>query len=452
MVAYGRIVGRAKGRAVVAQMWPDELDLDVMGIAQGGDGVGRWEGRAVFAAGALPGERVRVRLRDRQRAFARGHTVEVLRAAPERIGSPCPLQAQCGAADWCWIDYAAQLRFKAEILRDQLQHLGGIEIEVADVHGMRANRDERPRCAAGPGWSYRTTAELHVAGSAIGYYAPGSRRVARVSQCCLHHPLIDEALQPLPALLMPEMSLSGITVRCSPAQAAALAILDGDAGLDELAQRWMAQAPALQGVLLRRGRRVELLQGVDHLVQEIDGLRWIVSAGSFFQVNDRQTAVLIQRVVDLLQPLPGEHVLDLFCGVGAFALPLAKQGCRVTGIEIYAPAIDDARRSAELNAIDGTHWHAGPVEKVISQIAGEAGVVDAAVLDPPRRGCEPEALRALAGLGPQRIVYVACHPGTLARDCKLLIEAGYRVERAEVVDLFPQTHHVESVVLLRRAR
>jgi len=445
----------------------------VDGIAQGGDGVGRWEGRAVFAGGGLPGERVRVRLRERQRSFARGVVVEVLEVAPERIPSPCPLEDHCGGADWRWIDYDAQLRFKAAILKDQMRHLGGIEVEVAAVHGMDDQRpttddqrlaidetegisssDDRrlgerrtPARVAGPGWSYRTTAELHIAGGTIGYYAPGSRRVAPVPQCCLHHPLIDEALGSLQAMLHPDLGLRGVTLRCSPTKGAVLAILEGDPPVGKLAERWMAVTPALRGVLQRRGRALKLVRGEDHLIQEIDGVRWYVSASSFFQVNDRQTLVLIRRVLDLIEARKGERVLDLFCGVGAFALPLAGEGTRVTGVESYPPAIEDARRSAELNGIVGADWHAGPVEKVLGNIEGS---FDAAVLDPPRRGCEPEALAALLSLRPARIVYVSCHPGTLARDCKILRGGGYEVERAEVIDLFPHTHHVESIVLLRR--
>jgi 23S rRNA (uracil1939-C5)-methyltransferase len=164
-------------------------------------------------------------------------------------------------------------------------------------------------------------------------------------------------------------------------------------------------------------------------------------------VNAEQTALLIERVANLLQVAQGQRILDLFCGVGTFALPLAEAGARVTGVEVYAPAIEDARRSAELNNLQGLEWHAGPVEAVLARLAGP---YDGAVLDPPRRGCDPAALQHLLRLRPERIVYVACHPGTLARDCKVLSEGGYTVERVEMIDLFPQTHHVESIVLLHR--
>jgi 23S rRNA (uracil1939-C5)-methyltransferase len=430
----------------MAGAWPDELELEVNGIAQGGDGVGRWEGRAVFASGALPGERVWVRIDDRQRSFARGHVVDVLAAAPERITSPCPREGECGAAGWRWIDYDAQLGFKAEILRDQLRHLGGIEVEVAAVHGMEPpHRPHGPACAAGAGWSYRTTAELHVAGGIIGYFAPHSRRVVDVPQCCLHHPLVDEALAALHPLLDSELPLETVTLRCAPANGSVLAVVAGSAALDDLARRWMRDCPNLVGIVQRQRRALRLLAGQDYLIHELDGIRWHVSAGSFFQVNDRQTAKLIRRVEELIAVRPGERVLDLYCGVGTFALPLARAGAHVTGVEVYPPAVEDARRSAEANGLTALDWHTGPVEQALAKLSG---AFDGAVLDPPRRGCEPETLRHLARLRPRRIVYVACHPGTLARDCKLLRDEGYDVERAEVIDLFPHTHHVEGIVLL----
>src|SRR3954453_24074501 len=198
----------SKGIKRPAIPWPDELDLHLTGIAQGGDGVGRWEGRPVFAAGGLPGEDVRVRLRDRHASFARGDVVAVTTAAPERIVSPCPFEAACGAAGWGWSAYPAQLSFKAAILQDQLQHLGGISIEVDTVHGMQDASGPVGRIGpADPAWHYRTTAELHVAGNRIGPFRTGSHDIADLPGCCLHHPLIDDALPTLRTLLTPDLGL-----------------------------------------------------------------------------------------------------------------------------------------------------------------------------------------------------------------------------------------------------
>lgn len=415
--------------------WPDELELELTAMAQGGDAVGRYEGRAVFASGGLPNELVRVRLHDRQKAFARGRVVNLLRAAPERIASPCPLETICGAADWRWIDARAQREFKRAILGEQLRHLGGIDVDVLPA----PEADERAT------WGYRTTAELHVAQDRIGYFLPGSRRVADIPACCLHHPLINDALSALRPLLTRDLDLRGVTLRCSPSSGEVIALLDGRGPLRELARRWRAAHKPLVGVVHAQQRRV--LDGRDWIERTVGGVRFRLSASAFFQVNAYQTERLVERVHELLAPQPDTRLLDLYCGVGLFALSLAGEVAEVVGVEEWQPAIDDARRSAQQNRLTNLSFEVGAAEQVIDRLSGE---FDRVVLDPPRRGCAPEVLTALARLQPERIVYVSCHPGTLARDCKQLAAAGYRVTSAEIIDMFPHTHHVESIVRLER--
>ena len=425
--------------------WPDQLELELHSIAQGGDAVGRYDGRAVFASGGLPGELVRVQLYDRQATFARGRVVAVLRAAPERRVSACPLEQQCGAGDWRWIDHAAQQRFKAEILREQLQHIGGLDVAVLPPASSADGTATSPLTPGG----YRTTAELHVAGERIGYYLPGSRRVADVAACCLHHPLINDALAALRPLLRQadrSLALRGVTIRCSPTSGQAIAVLDGRGPLRDLAQRWRQACPALVGVTHMQTRRA--LDGQDWIERRGGGVRFHVSASSFFQINAQQIEPLTARVRALLDPQPTTRLLDVYCGVGLFGLALAREVEAVVGVEEWEPAVADARRSARLNAIRNVAFHAGVAERLLATLEGE---FDRVVLDPPRRGCAPEVIEALVQRQPVRIVYVSCHPGTLARDCKLLAAAGYQIASAEVIDMFPHTHHVESIVRLERA-
>lgn len=415
--------------------WPDEIELELSGMAQGGAAVGRVAGRPVFAAGGLPGERVRVRLHERRAAFAHGTVTQVLRAAPARRASPCPNEALCGAADWRWIDDAAQREFKASILRDQLRHLGGLEVEVAPPVSVPAAQT----------WNYRISAELHVHERDIGYFRPGTRQVADPGSCCLHHPLINQALLALRPLLRDTVRLRTVTLRCSPATGETLALLDGEGELLELARAWRRACPGLVGVMHAPSRRV--LQGRAWLEQQVAGLRFRVSADAFFQVNAAQTPRLVARVRELLAPTADARLLDLYCGVGLFALSLAPLVRDVVGIEAWSPAVSDARSNARLNRINHARFQAGPVERLLARLDGPFAY---AVLDPPRRGCAPAALEALIALRPHRIVYVSCHPGTLARDCRRLAAAGYRPTHAEIIDMFPQTHHVESIVRLER--
>lgn len=416
-----------------ASPWPQEIELELTGIAQGGNAVGRYDGRAVFVAGALPGEHVRARLHDRQRAFARGTALAIEQAAPERVPSFCPLERTCSAGDWRWVDYAAQLRFKAQILADQLRHVGGIDVDVVPP----AVPDAPPR-------AYRTTAELHVDGTRIGYYRPGSRTVAHVPSCCLHHPLINQATESLRPLLHDRNPVRGVTLRCSPSTDRTLAVLDAGKYGHTLAPRWTAAEPTLAGVVDRRGA---VLAGEPALDQIVAGMRFRVGAASFFQINFQQWEPLVARVRALIDPQPAARVLDLYCGVGLFALTLARDVGSVHGIEAWHPAIVDAEHNAAQNDISNAEFHSGSVEAVLPTLTRP---FDRAVLDPPRRGCERAVLDALAAHAPARIVYVSCHPGTQARDCRRLVQHGYQVRSAEIIDMFPHTSHVESIVVLER--
>ncbi len=246
-----------------------------------------------------------------------------------------------------------------------------------------------------------------------------------------------------------------ITFRASEAYGYALAALRGAAGADvadlrRLAGAWRMGSPALAGVTFAAhgatGRQVETL-GADLLIEELSGIAFQLHPTSFFQVNTTAAARLLELVRDGLDPRGHERLLDLYCGAGAFALPLAAAVSEVLGVEEYAGAVEDARATAAANGLANVRFEVGRVERALAQL--DRGF-EAVVLDPPRRGCHPQALAELLRLAPARIVYVACHPATLARDLKTLAAGGYRVARVQPVDLFPQTAHIESVTVLER--
>jgi 23S rRNA (uracil1939-C5)-methyltransferase len=259
----------------------------------------------------------------------------------------------------------------------------------------------------------------------------------------LHHPLINDTIQGLRPLLTERTRLRGVTIRSSPSTNRTLAVLDGKQQ-GELAEHWIKSVPALAGVTDKRG---VVLAGEPALEHRVAGLHFRVSAPSFFQINYHQWEALVARVRDLLEPTPQTRVLDLYCGVGLFALTLAREVDSVVGVEAWQPAVDDAQHNAERNQLGNATFVAGNAEQVL---AAQPPSFNRAVLDPPRRGCEPAVLDALVQQRPERIAYVSCHPGTLARDCKRLVEHGYRIASAEIIDMFPHTSHVESIVVLQR--
>jgi len=418
--------------------WPATLELTLDGIAQGGEGVGRWQERVVFARGGLPGERVQVRLRERRDAYARGDVIELLEASPERI------EPQLAGADhmpWQHIAYPAQLRFKRQILADQLAKIGGlVDPPVAET------------LAAPRPWGYRNSARFHGVGGRIGYYAADSHDLQEIEADPLLLPVLNDALAALRSVVRAGAPVPAeVILRASEAYGYVLAALRGyDAealgDLEQLARRWRVRCPALAGVMLPSQPPAAL--GADHLVEELGGIAFHLRPATFFQINSAAAETLLALVRGGLELRGGERLLDLYCGAGAFALPLAATVAEVVGIEEYAGAIEDGRTTAEQNGITNVRFEIGRVEQALEKLDG---AFDAAVLDPPRRGCHPQAIAQLLRIAPARIVYISCQPATLARDLKLLVAGGYRVVSVQPVDLFPQTAHIESVSVLVRA-
>jgi 23S rRNA (uracil1939-C5)-methyltransferase len=258
-------------------------------------------------------------------------------------------------------------------------------------------------------------------------------------------PALNEALAGLRPLLAEEArGLKTVTLRGSAAYGYAVARADGAAQQADLAYRWRAGVPSLATV-------DETSTSSDPpavtLHEELGEIVFSLSPASFFQTHTTQAEVLLGVVRTMLALQPHEHLLDGYSGVGAFALPLAREVRTVTAIEEHPDAVADGQRSAALNDIDNVLFVAAPVERALPDIPAP---VHAAILDPPRRGCHPAALEALARLAPARIAYVSCQPGILARDLRVLLAQGYRLEAVQPVDMFPQTPHIECVALLVR--
>jgi 23S rRNA (uracil1939-C5)-methyltransferase len=417
--------------------WPDTLELTLDGIAQGGEAVGRWQERVVFAAGGIPGERVVVRLRERREAYARGDVVAVLLASPDRVEPRLP-----GASHMPWqhISLAAQQRFRRQILADQLAKFAGVAPELVEA-----------TAPASKPWEYRSSARVHCEGRRVGYYAADTRLITELDRDPLLHPTLNQALAALRDALAGEPDDDqplDVTLRVSEAHGYCIAAMRGRGERRRLAERWRSLCPPLAGVVFTVPPPHTVPPvGVDTLVEEVDDLTFLLRPTTFFQVNVAAATTLLNLIRAGLGDEAGGRLLDLYCGAGTFTLPLARAAIQVVGVEEYPGAVADAERSAAVNHISNVRFVVGRAEAVLSSLEGD---FDAIVLDPPRRGCHPQVRQALLERAPRRIVYVSCHPATLARDLHALISGGYAVERATPVDLFPQTPHVESVVVLAR--
>ncbi len=411
----------------------DTIDLQLDDLAYGGDAVGRHEGQVVFVPFGLPGERVRVELEHRAKRYARARLVEVLEPSPQRVAPPCPFYGACGGCQMQHLAYPGQLEHKRRVIDGLLRRIG---------------RQKSPRVLPTTGMTdpfrYRNNVQASIAADGrLGFQAAGTNRVVPISRCQLLLPALDAlwtgAASRAAADARPP--LARISLRAAQSSGESLVILEGTGRtpppvtLGSGAQ-WVYRGPAGPS---------QALSGPGYLTETLAGRSLRVSADSFFQVNAQQAEVLVERAREYLRLAGHETLLDAYCGVGTFALTVGQGVARVIGIESSSSAIADAlanRREGE-----PVEFLGGAVEDVLPSVDGPC---DAAILDPPRAGCTRVALEALAALAPRTIVYVSCDPSTLARDVALLSGRGYRLMEAQPVDMFPQTYHVECVVLMER--
>lgn len=418
-----------------ATRWGDMAAITVRldNMAHGGEAMGRHEGQPIFVPLGIPGELVRVVVDEKRRRFWRGHITEVLEPSPERVRPPCKYLGLCGGCQWQHIDYAAQLRWKQRLVADQLRRLGGQGDALTSAHVNAVLGMDEP-------WAYRNHIQL-VADEegALGFQALRSHDVVAIDTCWITHPMIDDLWG---ALDIEGWRAERVVLRAGTETGEGLVVIEGD---DDDPPEVVIDAPVS---CLYRGRdgRMEVLAGDGHYHERLGGRTFRISAPSFFQVNTAQAERLVEVARDYLALKGGEMLLDVYSGVGTFALTIGRDAGRVVAVEGAPSAVADLR--ANLVPDEAVTVIEGRAEEVLPGLALRA---DAVVVDPPRAGCAPEVLRAIAAAGAGRVVYVSCDVATLARDVARLAELGYALRAVQPVDMFPQTSHVETVARLERA-
>ncbi len=382
------------------------LTLDLTAWGRLGEALARHQGWEVFVLGGIPGERVVAEVIRVRRKYIAARVVQVLDASPDRVAAPCPYYGDCTGCQWQHLSYSGQLAAKGARVVDALERVGGlVNCQVAPV-------------LPSPGqFEYRNHARFTVkAGGALGFVHRETHRFTRIDRCMLMHQGVNSRLAQLQG-------------RC--AETTQLSLRVGADTDDFLVQ------PRL------KNPDVPLTTGQKHYQDSVDGHAFKVSSPSFFQVNTPQASRLAQVLRQALALTGTEVLLDAYTGVGTFAVLLAPYARKIIAVEESAAAVADARENTR--GLGNVEFVLGKTEEVLAQISERP---DAAVLDPPRAGCQPEALRALVQLAPPRVAYVSCDPETLARDLKYLCSGPYVLERVEPLDMFPQTYHVECVAVL----
>jgi 23S rRNA (uracil1939-C5)-methyltransferase len=414
----------------------DVLEVEIERVVPGGAGMAHARGLTVFVPLAAAGDRLRVRVERVKGGVAFAALKEIVAPGPERVEPPCPYFGRCGGCDFQQLNYAAQLAAKVEIVRDCLRRIARIDPPA-----------EIPVTPSPAEWRYRSRARWQhdPRTDHFGYYELASHRVVDVAECPVVVPELQGALARLRAALDPRSPSDAQQVlnrsRSNPSPGAR-------ASTSEQQQMDAREFEAVAG-----DDGVSLSPPLDEAddaerTRTIAGERYRFDAACFFQINHSLLAALVREAVGDER---GEAAVDLYCGVGLFTLPLARRFARVTGVEANAAAAAFARRNLADAALTDARVETAQVGDWLSRRAARLAPVDLLLLDPPRAGAERGALEGMIALRPRRVVYVSCDPATLARDLRGLASAGYALDSLAAFDMFPQTHHVETVARLTLA-
>lgn len=430
----------------------EPVEASIESLSHDGRGVTHIEGKAVFISGALPGEKVVFTYTDQSRKYDEGKVEEVLEASPERVEPKCEHFGLCGGCSLQHLAESAQIQYKQQTMLDNLKHIGKVEPETifepikADAWGYRR------KARLGAKYVYKKDKAL------VGFREKHSSFLADLNQCEVLHPSVGlqiKALQDLIASLSVKDKIPQI--ECAVGDEATAMVFrhleplteDDESKLIEYAKQTgihlYFQSGGVDTIKLVYPEQAELFY--EH--PDFD-TRVVFGPNDFFQVNTGINRQMVPRAVDLLQLQGDEAVLDLFCGLGNFTLPIARKAKHVTGVELDAVMVNRARETAKANAIENTDYYVCNLMEDMSQQQWLKQEYDCILLDPPRLGAK-EVIEHFDKLKAKRIVYVSCHPGTLARDAGELVHThGYKLLGAGVMDMFPHTAHVESIAVFER--
>ncbi|BFK70168.1 23S rRNA (uracil(1939)-C(5))-methyltransferase RlmD [Flavonifractor plautii] len=436
--------------------------LVIDGYASDGAGVARLDGMVVFIQGGIRGEACDVRLTHVGRSALWGRVEEVVNPSPARIFPRCLHYTKCGGCQFRHMNYAEELEAKRIRVEDALRRLGGAEIHVSAILG--AEQVDR----------YRNKAQFPVAkGPRIGFYRPRSHDVIDVDDCLLQgeaaarlRGAVKEWMAEYSIPAYNERTFTGLVrhvyVRTNRAGRSLCCLLVNGRGVPreaELVRALRRAEPNLAGIVLGvnekhnnviLGDSYRTLWGEDFLSDTLCGLTFRLSVPSFYQVNPAQTEVLYGKALEFAGLTGAETVLDLYCGIGTISLVMARKAGMVWGAEVVPQAVDDAIANAQRNHIENARFLCADAGEAARYLEGEGVRPDVVCVDPPRKGLAEDVVDTIADMGPQRVVYVSCDPGTLGRDVKRFAGRGYTLKKAVAVDMFPRTAHVETIVLLSK--
>jgi 23S rRNA (uracil1939-C5)-methyltransferase len=404
--------------------------VTIQSLVYGGSGMARLpDGRAVFVPFTLPGEKVQVVIREEKKGFVHADLLDILQPSPQRIAPRCKHFTTCGGCHYQHMGYEHQLENKKGILAEQLQRLGGIQ------HPVISQVIPSPQS-----WNYRNSLQFHLSPSGnLGFEHSRSNQTLAIDECHLPLPAIEQAWPQLDFEFLPE--LERVELRQGDGEELLLVL----SSTDPTPPEFETEMPLSAVHLSPQGHII--LSGSDHLPMTILGKTFRVGAPSFFQVNNWMAEKMVSVLLEKVSFSKDMLVLDAYCGVGLFSHFMAPLVGRCLGVESSPAACHDY--TFNLDEFDNVSLYEGTTESVLPLLEEKPDLI---ILDPPRSGVGKPALDAILRMSPRQMVYFSCNPATLARDARLMLSAGYQFQETILLDMFPQTFHVETVILMSREK
>ena len=440
------------------------IDLKIDNCTLGGSGVGRYDGMAVFVPGAVDGDEIKAHILKVKSSYAYAKIHEIVTPSSKRIESACPVFLKCGGCSFMHINYEEEAKIKEEHVKDCFKKFAGFEPTFEEM--IKAKNVLR----------YRNKAQYPVRQNGdnvdMGFYAPHSHRVVNCEDCLLEPKEFADILEVIKGhitknniscyneenntglirhIFLRKGERSGEIMVCP--------VINGNSvpRQNELIEKLIASSENIKSIVINKnkkatnvvlGEECETIYGKDYITDTLCGLEFRISPLSFYQVNTSQAEKLYNKAKEFANLSGEETVIDLYCGTGTIGLTMAKDVKEVIGVEIVEQAVDDAYKNAEINGISNARFICADAFEATRQLENEGVKPDVIILDPPRKGCSPQVIETVVRMSPNKVVYISCDPATLARDCKIFDENGYKVKRITTVDLFARTSHVETVVLM----
>lgn len=449
----------------------DIVEFKIIDINHEGQGVGRLDNFVVFTDRAVTGDYVKAQILEVKKSFAIAKTMEILQASPYRVKPECNYFETCGACQLLDLSYGEQLRHKKNLVINALKKssVNMDDVKIYDTIGMENPFRYRNKTA----FSVSKENSFENEKIKIGTYEQSSHKIVDLEQCLIQSELADSILRHTREVFEKHKinpynkntkngTVRHIVIRTNKDNEAMLVIVTNTEEFpnsDKIANDLIKSENRIKTIVQNinnkstseiLGYKNKTICGTGTIVDYISDLKFIISPHTFFQINSIQTEKLYEKAIEFAQLSKEDVCLDLYCGIGTISLLAAKNAKKIYGVELVEQSIKDAKLNAEANKIDNVEFYSGKVEKVLPMLYKQNVKADVIIVDPPRKGCEIEVLKAIKNIAPKRVVYVSCNPASLVRDLKILQDDGFKIEKVQPVDMFCNSVHVECVCLLTR--